>query len=107
MRRLVRALLLTGFAALAHACSDDSNPANLGTTPSSPTAPTPAPPSAGTGTSAVTLNDDLGNRRLFPPDNWWNQDVSSAPLDPQSLAMAHISAVLDDYHHACHPHEHP
>ena len=23
-------------------------------------------------------------------------------LDPQSLAMAHISAVLDDYHHACH-----
>ena len=30
-----------------------------------------------------------------------------ATLDPQSLAMAHVSAVLDDYHHACHPHEHP
>ena len=28
-----------------------------------------------------------------------------ATLDPQSLAMAHVSAVLDDYHHACHPHE--
>jgi len=30
-----------------------------------------------------------------------------ATFDPQSLAMAHISAVLDDYHHACHPHEIP
>jgi D-tagatose-1,6-bisphosphate aldolase subunit GatZ/KbaZ len=26
----------------------------------------------------------------------------TATLDPQSLAMAHVSAVLDDYHHACH-----
>ncbi len=30
-----------------------------------------------------------------------------ATLDPRSLAMAHVSAVLDDYHHACHPHENP
>ncbi len=30
-----------------------------------------------------------------------------ATLDPQSLAMAHVSAVLDDYHHACHPDENP
>jgi len=30
-----------------------------------------------------------------------------ATSDPQSLAMAHVSAVLDDYHHACHPHEDP
>jgi len=30
-----------------------------------------------------------------------------ATLDPQSLAIAHVSAVLDDYHHACHPHENP
>lgn len=28
--------------------------------------------------------------------------TGTATLDPQSLAMAHISAVLDDYHHACH-----
>jgi D-tagatose-1,6-bisphosphate aldolase subunit GatZ/KbaZ len=27
--------------------------------------------------------------------------------DPLSLAMAHVGAVLDDYHHACHPHENP
>lgn len=24
---------------------------------------------------------------LFPPDNWWNLDVSAAPLDPQSTAL--------------------
>lgn len=29
----------------------------------------------------------------------------SATRDPHSLAMAHISAVLDDYHHACHDHD--
>ncbi len=29
-----------------------------------------------------------------------------ADRDPLSLVMAHVSAVLDDYHHACHPHDH-
>ncbi|MEZ0470725.1 D-tagatose-bisphosphate aldolase, class II, non-catalytic subunit [Luteimonas salinilitoris] len=29
----------------------------------------------------------------------------SATRDPLSLAMAHVSAVLDDYHHACRHHE--
>lgn len=29
----------------------------------------------------------------------------TATFDPQSLAMAHISAVLDDYHHACTNHD--
>jgi hypothetical protein len=24
---------------------------------------------------------------LFPADNWWNQDVSAAPIDPRSAAM--------------------
>jgi D-tagatose-1,6-bisphosphate aldolase subunit GatZ/KbaZ len=30
----------------------------------------------------------------------------TASRDPLSLAMAHISAALDDYHHACHHHDH-
>jgi len=38
-------------------------------------------------TSAVTLNDDFGGRLLFPADNWWNQDISSAPLDARSDAL--------------------
>jgi hypothetical protein len=32
----------------------------------------------------VQLNDDFSGRPLFPSDNWWNQDISNAPLDPQS-----------------------
>ena len=28
----------------------------------------------------------------------------AATRDPLSLSMAHVSAVLDDYHHACHTH---
>lgn len=87
MRRPLRALLLIVFVMLGHACNDSTEPATLASGTSSPTSPTPAPPPAGTGTAAVTLNDDLGGRRLFPPDNWWNQDVSSAPLDPQSDAF--------------------
>jgi hypothetical protein len=35
----------------------------------------------------VTLNDDFGGRRLFPDNNWWNQDISGAPIDPQSAAF--------------------
>ena len=30
----------------------------------------------------------------------------TASRDPLSLAMAHVRAVLDDYHHACHDHQH-
>jgi hypothetical protein len=35
----------------------------------------------------VALNDDFSGRALFPADNWWNQDVSRAPLDSQSNAF--------------------
>jgi hypothetical protein len=43
-------------------------------------------PGTGQSTSDVRLADDFGGRRLLPSDNWWNQDVSSAPIDPQSDA---------------------
>jgi len=35
----------------------------------------------------VRLLDDFGGRQLFPPDNWWNQDVSQAPVDANSRAF--------------------
>jgi hypothetical protein len=35
----------------------------------------------------VILNDDLGGRQLFPGSNWWNQDISGAPVDPGSSAF--------------------
>jgi hypothetical protein len=34
----------------------------------------------------VLLNDGLGGRLLFPSDNWWNLDVSTAPVDSGSDA---------------------
>ena len=35
----------------------------------------------------VRLNDPLGGGPLFPASNWWNQDISSAPVDPGSTAF--------------------
>jgi hypothetical protein len=32
------------------------------------------------------LLEPLTGRQIFPADNWWNQDISSAPLDPSSAA---------------------
>ena len=55
-------------------------------TPSGPTPPrdplSPLIPS-----TSIALDDDFGGRGLFPGDNWWNQDVSQAPLDPQSNVL--------------------
>lgn len=34
-----------------------------------------------------TLYDPLG-ARLFPPTNWWNLDITSAPVDPESSQIA-------------------
>ena len=85
MRRFVAGLLL-----LCAGCSRQSSAPASPTSPTTSTPPpvaTPAPPPATPVSTVVQLNDDLGGRRLFPSDNWWNQDVSSAPVDPQSDAL--------------------
>ena len=41
---------------------------------------------SGSGDSSVRQSDDFGGRQLFPSDNWWNQEISGAPVDPQSNA---------------------
>jgi hypothetical protein len=33
------------------------------------------------------LNESLAGRQVFPQSNWWNQDISAAPVDPQSTAI--------------------
>ena len=38
-------------------------------------------------TAAAVLNEDFSSRQIFPVDNWWNQDVSMAPLDDDSDAI--------------------
>jgi len=50
-----------------------------------PTAPMPQGGVQGGGT--VVLLEDFTSRQIFPADNWWNLDVSGAPLDPQSDAL--------------------
>jgi hypothetical protein len=44
---------------------------------------------------AVTpVRADLLGQKLYPPDNAWNQDISNAPVAPNSAAIiAHIGAV--------------
>ena len=53
-----------------------------------PTSPSDSPggPGPGGSSTGVQLSDDFGGRRLFPDDNWWNLDISNAPVDPQSNA---------------------
>ncbi|HEU4724714.1 MAG TPA: hypothetical protein VFU59_05375 [Candidatus Eisenbacteria bacterium] len=78
MARL-RSLLIAGAAAFfaAAGCSSGSNPAE----PAGPGGPSPS------ATDSVALLEDFSARQVFPADNWWNVDVSSAPLDPQSAAI--------------------
>jgi hypothetical protein len=51
---------------------------------SSPTAP-PTPPPAPA--DSARLLGDLTGVSLFPSDNWWNADISSAPVDPSSSSF--------------------
>jgi hypothetical protein len=77
---LLRARVLVAAGAFMVACGGDRGPA----APSGINNQSGSP--GGSSSSAVRLTDDLGGRQLFPSDNWWNQDISSAPLDPQSNA---------------------
>ncbi len=65
------------IASVLFGCSDTSRRAAL------PAAPGPVRRA----TSAVVLLEDLSARRIFPPNNWWNADISNAPVDPGSSAF--------------------
>lgn len=43
---------------------------------------------------AVVRNEDLTGRQVFPKDNWWNLDISDAPVDLRSDQL--IAAVRRD-----------
>ena len=36
---------------------------------------------------AFPANADLNSCQIFPPDNYWNQDISAEPVHPQSAAI--------------------
>src|SRR6185369_11330888 len=79
MRCFVCALLL-----VIAVCGGTPSAPSGSVDPSAPADPTPRPSDSGGG--AVALSDDFGGRQLFPADNWWNQDISTAPVDGQSDA---------------------
>jgi hypothetical protein len=76
---------------LSVSCNKSPGPSSTPTSPTStpPPVAAPAPPPSPTtpASTAVTLNDDFAGRLLFPSDNWWNLDISSAPIDSQSDAF--------------------
>ena len=56
--------------------------------PADPSSASAGPSEAqGPQTSAARLLGDLAGRQLFSPDNWWNQEISQAPVDPRSAAF--------------------
>jgi len=74
--------LLFVLAALAVAgCGSD-----IATAPSSGTPPPSSPP-APVNSGGPVLNEDFTRRQIFPIDNWWNLDVTQAPVDPSSQAL--------------------
>jgi hypothetical protein len=36
---------------------------------------------------APVLNEPLGSRQVFPLTNWWNEDISAAPVDTRSAQL--------------------
>src|SRR5262249_61195836 len=62
------------------------SPTACGPNPASPSNSSSGPAPAGS-SSGVQLAEDFGGRPLFPADNWWNLDISNAPVDPQSSAF--------------------
>ena len=64
--RATLALLL----AVAASCGESTNPRRGGL------------PSTG-----AVLLEDFSTRQVFPASNWWNVDISAAPVDPQSQAI--------------------
>jgi hypothetical protein len=82
--------LLIGCALLVACGGSPMEPAPSvvpGVTPSPPPpSSNPGSPIPNPGEGAVRLNDDFGGRQLFPSDNWWNQEITNAPVDAQSSA---------------------
>jgi hypothetical protein len=65
-----------------------------------PSAPAPTPVTRPRTVSSNARQPDLGpgaslhGKQLFPPDNPWNQDISNAPVDPNSARI--IAAIGSD-----------
>ena len=47
----------------------------------------PFTPDPGSPADSVVLVENFSSRQVFPTDNWWNLDISAAPVDPSSQAL--------------------
>jgi hypothetical protein len=66
-------------------CSIEETTSGVTDTASTTTPPPPPPPESPN--VGVVLLEDFSARRVFPATNWWNLDISSAPVDPKSRAI--------------------
>ncbi|MFN0152407.1 MAG: hypothetical protein ACKVU1_17010 [bacterium] len=76
--RAQRALALAVLAQLLSSCNTSNAPTQ---------APELNPPVHESISGNVVLNEDFTSRQIFPPDNWWNLDISNAPVDANSQAF--------------------
>ena len=73
----IRAMLAVAAIVAAAGCS----------TGTSPTQPPVVPGPGGSASDSLVLLEDFSTRQAFPADNWWNLDISVAPVDSQSQAL--------------------
>ncbi len=73
----VCATLAAMALAAAAGCSNGESP----TEPQLPQGP------GGSASDSIELLEDFSSQQVFPSNNWWNLDVSGAPIDPQSQAL--------------------
>ena len=93
--RLLMPLLLVSVACASKSSqSSGATPAASDASPTGPSATQPAAPAP----STAQLLGDLQGRQVFPPDNWWNQDVSGAAVDPSSAAYINWNGASTRLH---------
>ena len=56
-------------------------------TTTAPTTPSDQPGIGANTSGTVALLENFSGRQVFPANNWWNVDISGAPVDPNSRAM--------------------
>ena len=71
-----RRVVLAGVLAVCASCSRQETPTGTGSLVTLSVA-----------ADSVILLEDLTGRQVFPLSNWWNLDISGAPVDSQSQAM--------------------
>jgi hypothetical protein len=70
-----RALATAGLLLILAGCSTSRSPTS------------PSPGGGGSAADSVVLLEDFTGRAVFPADNWWNLDISGAPVDTGSAAL--------------------